>query len=70
MPNKCEFPDGVIIKPDGENELDPCIYSVKHVYTNCIVEVCECEKCGNVSVSWRKTDMTEEVPESDYDLFI
>ena len=67
--HKCEFPEGMIVKPDGENELDPCIYETTQIFTNCIVEICKCKKCGNVSVSWRKTGDTEEVHESDFDLF-
>ncbi len=23
---KCHFPPSVVIRPDGKNELDPCIY--------------------------------------------
>lgn len=68
--DKCSFPDGLIIRPDGENELDPCFYETKEVFTNCIVEILECKNCGNISVSWRKTDDTEKVPESDWDTIL
>lgn len=68
--HKCEFPDGMKIMLDGKNELDPCIYETSEVYTNCIVEICRCKKCGNISVSWRKTDQTESIPESDFDMFV
>lgn len=67
---KCKFPDGVKVKPDGENELDPCIYETRQVFTNCIVEICNCKKCGHVSVSWRRTEDTTEVPESDWSMFV
>lgn len=30
---KCQFSDGIIIKPDGINELDPCIYELQHRYS-------------------------------------
>ncbi len=68
--HKCEFPEGLKILPDGKNELDPCLYETSEIYTNCIVEICRCKKCGNISVSWRKTDQTESVPESDFDMFV
>lgn len=58
---KCQFPNGIIIKPDGVNELDPCIYEVEHRYTNCIVEICKCRKCGYIDVSWIKTEDTEDI---------
>ena len=45
---KCELPEGIVIKPDGINELDPCVYRTKEVYANVIVEICECVKCGHV----------------------
>ena len=70
MCKKCQFPNGLIIKPDGENELDPCLYETKQVFTNCIVEILECKNCGNISVSWRKTGDTEEIPESDWNMIL
>lgn len=67
---KCQFPNGMIIKPDGENELDPCLYETKQVFTNCIVEICKCRNCGNISVSWRRAENTEEIPESDWNMIL
>lgn len=29
---KCRFPPGVIVKPDGVNELDPCVYEEVECY--------------------------------------
>ncbi len=65
--NKCKFPDGVTIKPDGINELDPCVYETKEVYANVIVEVCKCKKCGHVSVMWHRTDDTVEIPVEEWE---
>ena len=70
MNHKCSFPDGMTIMPDGKNELDPCIYETEQIFTNCIVEICRCKECGNISWSWRKTEDTQEVPETDFDLFV
>lgn len=59
--NKCEFPEGMNIKPDGVNELDPCIYETIGIYTNCVVEINKCKKCGHIEISWRRTENTEEL---------
>lgn len=34
---KCRFPPGVIVKPDGVNELDPCVYEEVECYKNVTV---------------------------------
>lgn len=58
---ECKFPDGIVIKPDGVNELDPCIYETKRVYTNCIVEISECKNCGKMNISWCRTPNTKKL---------
>lgn len=45
---KCKFPDGIVIKPDGVNELDPCIYEEIEKYRNVTVIVLRCKKCGHI----------------------
>lgn len=67
---KCKFPNGIIIKPDGINELDPCIYQTQQVIVGAIVVVSKCERCGNIDISWIRTEDTIEIPESDWDNFI
>ena len=67
---KCKFPDNATIKPDGINELDPCLYETEAVYTNCIVEISRCIHCGTISVSWRKTDETEEINKNYFDKYV
>lgn len=61
MGNKCSFEDGTIIKPDGINELDPCVYEDIEMYTNVTVVVSRCKKCGHIEVSWIRQDNTEEI---------
>lgn len=63
--HKCSFPDGVVIKPDGVNELDPCVYKEKERYINATVVVSECEKCGHIDISWFAQPNTEQL-HSDY----
>lgn len=57
--NKCSWPNGMVIKPDGVNELDPCIYETIEIHHNVTVEVCRCIKCGHVELSWYRQDNTE-----------
>lgn len=64
---KCSMPDGLVIKPDGVNELDPCLYQTEEVYTNCTVEVSRCQKCGSYNINWYRTTATEEVPEEGWE---
>ena len=52
---KCSF-DGYSIKPDGINDLDPCLYEDIEIHTNCTVIVSRCKKCGHVEISWIKNE--------------
>ena len=56
---KCSFPEGITIKPDGINELDPCIYKTIERHKNVTVEVNKCIKCGHIEISWYRQDDTE-----------
>lgn len=40
----------VTIKPDGENELDPCEYELIDKRENCVVEIMRCKKCGHEEI--------------------
>lgn len=59
--DKCCFPTGVIVKPDGVNELDPCVYEEVECYKNVTVHVMRCLRCGHVEISWERQEDTEEV---------
>jgi len=56
---KCIFGDGVIIKPDGVHQLDPCIYETIEVHRNVTVEVMRCRKCGHIEIMWHRQADTE-----------
>lgn len=58
---KCSFGD-ISIKPDGVNELDPCIYEDIEMYANVTVVISRCKKCGHIDISWLRQDNTEEIP--------
>lgn len=62
MDKKCSFGEGITIKPDGVNELDPCIYEDIEMYTNVTVVVSRCKKCGHIEISWIKQENTEQLP--------
>lgn len=58
---KCSLPEGVVIKPDGVHELDPCIYEEVERYRNVTVSVLRCTKCGHTEITWHRQEDTEEV---------
>lgn len=59
--HKCRFPGGMVIKPNGVDELTACHFELKQVFQNVTVEVWQCPVCGNVDISWRRQDDTETV---------
>jgi hypothetical protein len=67
---RCSYPEGMVIKPDSINELDPCLYETTNIFTNCIVEISKCVRCGNISVTWKRTDRTIEVPDCEFDEYV
>lgn len=66
---KCSMPDGLVIKPDGVNELDPCLYQTEEVYTNCTVEVSRCQKCGSYNINWYRTAAQKKSLKKDGKMF-
>lgn len=56
--DKCKWPEGFDFKPDGENELDPCIYKTEEKYANVTVTVSRCIKCGHIDISWERQEDT------------
>ena len=62
MCDKCSWGDGITIKPDGENELDPCVYQDVARYANVTITISKCIKCGHMEISWTRQEDTEELP--------
>lgn len=58
---KCKFPDGMIIKPDGIHELDPCIYKEGKKYRNVTICIYTCKNCGHKEILWTRQEDTEEI---------
>ena len=61
MPPKCTLPDGMIIKPNGVNELDPCDYEEVEKHINVVVTVLRCKRCGHIELLWEETEDSEHI---------
>jgi hypothetical protein len=61
MAEKCKLPDGVLIYPDGVNELDPCLYEEIETIPNATVHIMRCTRCGHLEISWeRNNNLSDE----------
>ena len=49
------------MRPDGVNELDPCVYRDVQIFRNVTVVVSRCVKCGNINIGWIRQPDTETV---------
>ncbi len=58
---KCKYPEGITIKPDGIHDLDPCVYEDIEKYANVTVVISRCKRCGHVEISWMRQDDTVEL---------
>ena len=56
MQEKCRWPEGLDVKPDGVHSLDPCIYETVEVVENATVYVNRCVNCGHYEVSWKRNE--------------
>ena len=61
--HKCTFGDGITVRPDGRNELDPCLYQEIEAYENVTVHILQCVRCGHVMVEWERQDNTNDITE-------
>lgn len=67
MEHKCCYPNGLVVKPDSQHELDPCVYQDIEMHTNVTVIVSKCSRCGHIELSWIRTDETEDIDLSQND---
>lgn len=56
---------GVIFRPDGIHELDPCVYETIEKYKNVTVTVSRCRICGHTEIAWERQPDTEEISEEE-----
>lgn len=59
MEKKCRD-NGIVIKPDGIHELDPCVYEEIQRLKNVTVSVLRCKRCGHIEITWYRQEDTEE----------
>lgn len=61
---RCRFKDingnPIIIKPDGEHELDACEYVEVTRLRNVTVSILECKHCGHMEIAWQRQENTVE----------
>lgn len=58
---RCSFLSGMKMSLDGVHEVDPCVYEDVEIHTNATVIVSRCKNCGGYSVSWHRTNETEDI---------
>lgn len=56
LKQKCSYPDGLVIKPDGVHELDPCRYEEIETVYNVNVRVLRCKECGHIELEWFRNE--------------
>lgn len=56
--DKCKFPEGLEIRPDGIHALDPCTYEEVGSYANVTIEILKCKHCGHVEIAWKRQPNT------------
>ena len=61
--SKCRFPDGIVIKPDGVHELDPCVYVEIERIHNVTAHVWRCKNCGEIMVDFTRQEEWEDAPD-------
>lgn len=55
--------NGIVFKPDGIHEAEPCMFELTQKLRNVTVEILTCPKCGNVSIGWYMQEDTEDITE-------
>lgn len=58
---ECSYGDGITIKPDGINELDPCLYEEIEAHRSVTVHILRCKRCGNIDIEWERQEDTEDI---------
>lgn len=63
MKHYCEFPEGIVVKPDGIHELEfPCRFREAEKYANVTVTISYCKNCGRQLIEWTRQSDTVELP--------
>lgn len=62
---KCQYPEGITIKPNGEDELDACFYELMEKWENVTIEVLRCKRCGHVEILWHLQEDSVNITEEE-----
>lgn len=62
--HECSFPKGMDLKIN-DIPVEPCNFVEIESYRNVTVQILKCQKCGKISVGWKRQDNTEEIEEGD-----
>ena len=67
--SRCQWPDGMEIRPDGVHRLDPCTYDVIEEHRDVTVRVLRCRRCGHQEIEWEDTGrwipISERLPDEE-----
>lgn len=67
--SRCQWPEGMEIRPDGVHRLDPCTYDVIEEHRDVTVRVLRCSRCGHQESEWEDTGrwipVSERLPKYD-----
>lgn len=61
---KCSWKN-IRICPDGEHELDPCLYKEVMKLKNVTIQILRCERCGHYTIGWTRQPDTEEIEDDE-----
>lgn len=67
MKCKCQFPEGVTIRPNGINALDPCLYKRCEEHRNVTVFLDQCVHCGHIEISWCANENSQTIVYAELD---
>lgn len=57
---KCQWPQGIDIRPDGVHSLSPHNFVLAERHKNVNIEILQCKNCGEISIAWTRTPYTED----------
>lgn len=58
---KCNHDDAIYVGSNEKYLVDPCVYKNVEMFTNVDVIISRCVNCGHVEISWRRTELTEQI---------
>lgn len=56
----CSFPENMEMKINNI-PVDPCKFIESECYKNVTIQILKCEKCGRISIGWKRQNNTEKI---------